>query len=589
MLEELWTRFIAGELLGAAERTTLAAALERDEVFRRRLVHDLQLDGVLRAAAEIERGDDGIVDAVKALVAASTRTEEVVAAVRKQLEAKAAARAEPARVAPGARLRTGSEPAVPAGRRPGGEVPPAGRARPGRPAAPPPASRRTSRVLAASVLVASAAAALLILLPRLEPGTAPPPGASPGESGGRFAASRSPAPPSASPAPRWQREGAGPRPGFARLEAIEGPVYRHAADGTRRAAPELELAAGDWVSTSGSTARARVHGPGGSRIELAGDAVVGLSPDASGQAEARVFVASGRATAVVPAGTRGPTLLLASPHAIVSGTGTVRIDVASALTRVEVREGRARVSALGVQRGTDVEAGQLALVSAEELQPPRAQTAREALLLVGPDDTKEEPPPPEGLRGSEERLKVRLERLGFQVSVVDAGTLSLEQARAVSLIVLSSSVATKQLRVWFAELAVPMLVLESTGFEQLGLTGTRWRRDVGPAPPLAEILIQDPSHPLAGGLSGNVRVFASALNMRWAAPPATATVIATYPGARELAALMFAYERGSPTAAGTAGARRVGLSFMGNGRVIRALTENGWRLFDAAALWCADR
>ena len=40
-----------------------------------------------------------------------------------------------------------------------------------------------------------------------------------------------------------------------------------------------------------------------------------------------------------------------------------------------------------------------------------------------------------------------------------------------------------------------MLVLESTGFEQLGLTGTRWRRDIGPAPPLAEITIAEPRPP----------------------------------------------------------------------------------------------
>jgi hypothetical protein len=37
---------------------------------------------------------------------------------------------------------------------------------------------------------------------------------------------------------------------------------------------------------------------------------------------------------------------------------------------------------------------------------------------------------------------------------------------------------------------------------------------------------------------------------------------------------------------GRAAARRVAL-FLGNGRVIRSLTPDGWRLFDAAVAWSA--
>jgi hypothetical protein len=564
-LEELWTRFLAWEPLEAEERAALAAALERDDVFRRRLIHDLQMEGALRAAGEIERGQESTVAAVRALVTAASRTEEVVAAVRKQLEAKAAARAT-ARV-----------------------VGPAGRGRVGAPASAPARRLTASRLIAATALLAGGAAALLLLLPRLDRQQAPAPAAPARERAIPTWAARSPTPPRLPAARSWNAGEAAPdRGALARLEAVEGPAYRHGADGTRRAAPALDVGAGDWVSTAGAGARARLAGPAGSRVELGGDAVAALTADTGegGRGEGlRLFVAHGRATAVVP-GQGGPAWTLASPHAIVTGTGTVRLEVATATTRVEVREGRARVAALGVQRGTDVVAGQLALVSADDLETPKAVAAREALLLTGPDDTKEEPAPPEGLRGSEERLKARLERLGFTVTVADAGTLSPERARAATLLVLSPSVSSKQLRSWFAEVPVPMLVLESTGWEQLGLTGTRWRRDIGPVPPLAEVTIEDPAHPLAAGLSGNVRVLATPLNLRWAAPPATATLIARYAGAPEHAGLMFGYERGAQTAAGLAPARRVALAFLGNGRVIRALTEQGWRLFDAAALWC---
>jgi hypothetical protein len=562
-LEELWTRFVAFEPLEPEERAALAAAIERDDVFRRRLIHDLQIDGALRAAGEIERGQERTIAAVRALVNAASRTEEVVAAVRKQLEAKAAARATARGVAPSGR---GQAPAP--ARRLGG-----------------------SRLIAATVLLAGGAAALILLLPSLDRQQAPAPAAPARDRGLPGWAGRSESPPRLPGVPGRTPPAAADRGPLARLEAVDGPAYRHGADGTRRAAPALDLAAGDWVSTAGAGTRARLAGPASSRVELGGDAVVALTADAGeagqvGPVGLRLFVAHGRATAVVPGGPGAPAWILASPHAIVTGTGTVRLDVAAAVTRVEVREGRARVAALGVQRGTDVVAGQLALVSADDLQPPRAVAAREALLLVGPDDTKEDPAPPDGLRGSEERLKARLERLGFTVAVADAGTLSPERAATASLVVLSSSVSSKQLRSWFAELPVPMLVLESTGFEQLGLTGTRWRRDIGPAPAMAEITIEDSAHPLAAGLSGNVRVLATPLNLRWAAPAPSATIIARYPGAPEHAGLLFGYERGSATAAGTAPARRVGLAFLGNGRVIRALTEQGWRLFDAAALWC---
>jgi hypothetical protein len=99
-------------------------------------------------------------------------------------------------------------------------------------------------------------------------------------------------------------------------------------------------------------------------------------------------------------------------------------------------------------------------------------------------------------------------------------------------------------------------------------------------------VIGNPGHPLAAGLVGTVRVLAWPLNLRWAAPLPGASLVASYPGAPEHAGLLFGYERGTVTALGPAPARRVGL-FLGNGRIIRALTEQGWRLFDAAVLWSA--
>ena len=65
-----------------------------------------------------------------------------------------------------------------------------------------------------------------------------------------------------------------------------------------------------------------------------------------------------------------------------------------------------------------------------------------------------------------------------------------------------------------------------------------------------------------------------------------AIIVAHYPGGSAHHSAVFAYERGSEMLGGRAPARRVAL-FLGNGRVIRSLTPDGWRLFDAAVAWSA--
>ena len=582
-LEELWTRFVAAEALGPEERATLTAGLERDEVFRRRMVHDLQIHGMLRAAGELESGQEAMVAEVKALLLAGRR-----------LEAAGVADSGPGRTADGRaadllRHRRGERSPGRAQTHTSGAHPSEG----GRESRDGKRVLRSGRVLAGGVVLAAVAAGWVVFSrPAVSPDpSAPEPGrhATDHQQGeGRGPQTSPPARTTGFFSRRPPREPTRGAPlVLARVEAIQGRTVRHGADGEVRAGRVLEIQPGDWVTTSGENARARLLGPGGSELELLGDVVAGLAEEEGQPRSARLFLAHGRVIASVPARRPGAMLVLASPHAIVLAQGTVRLQVGGAETRVEVKEGRAQVSGIGVQQGTDVVAGQLALVSADELKVPLAEgLSREVLLLTGPDNTKEEPPPPDGLRGSEEALKARLERLGFNVSAIDAGALVPERARTAVLLVLSPSVSTRGLPAGFAELPVPMLVLESTGFEQLGLTGKRWRRDVGSVPPQTEIAIVNPKHPLAGGLSETVQVLAWPLGLRWATPPPSASVVATYLGAPERAAL-FGYERGAPTASGTAPARRVGL-FFGNGRVIRALTEPGWRLFDAAALWATE-
>jgi len=192
---------------------------------------------------------------------------------------------------------------------------------------------------------------------------------------------------------------------------------------------------------------------------------------------------------------------------------------------------------------------------------------------------------------ADQQLRERMEGLGFtvQVLMVEETEVPLKETlEAAQVVVLSPSIMMAELSEEMVDLPVPMVALESSAFTRLGLTGPAWKRDVGPTPQrFNEVTIAHPEHPLAAGLTGQPTVLDRRMGLRWALPGDEAILIANFPSAspRPMGAV-FAYERGSDMPGGRAAARRVAL-FLGNGRVVRSLTADGWRLFDAAVTWSA--
>jgi hypothetical protein len=211
---------------------------------------------------------------------------------------------------------------------------------------------------------------------------------------------------------------------------------------------------------------------------------------------------------------------------------------------------------------------------------------KRAIVLMGFEDTDT----PARRSSTDEALSARLEQLGFAVDVVpldDQGTTLPETLRSAQVLVLSPSLAATELSDDLVELPVPMVALETSAFSRLGLTGATWKRDLGNNDQrFKEVQIDAPEHPLAAGLSGTPAVLGRPIGLRWGVPGDDAVIIAHYPGAARHRSAIFGYERGSDMPGGHAPARRVGL-FLGNGRVIRSLTPDGWRLFDAAVVWSA--
>jgi hypothetical protein len=68
-LDDVWTRFLAGEPIPREDRVALSAAVRSDDVLHRRLLHDLRLDGALRAAAQSQAGGEAFVQKLRNLAA----------------------------------------------------------------------------------------------------------------------------------------------------------------------------------------------------------------------------------------------------------------------------------------------------------------------------------------------------------------------------------------------------------------------------------------------------------------------------------------------------------------------------------------
>ena len=214
---------------------------------------------------------------------------------------------------------------------------------------------------------------------------------------------------------------------------------------------------------------------------------------------------------------------------------------------------------------------------------------RRAVLLLGDRDPAMAREGRQSL--ADEQLRVHMESSGFSVQVltVEDPEVPLKDAlERAQVVVLSPSIMMGDLPEELVDLPVPMVALESSAFTRLGLTGPAWKRDVGPVSQRSnEVLITEPTHPLAAGLTGQLSVLEKKQGLRWGLPGDEAIIVARFPGpARPPQSAVFAYERGSEMPGGRAAARRVAL-FLGNSRVIRSLTPEGWKLFDAAVTWSA--
>ncbi len=178
----------------------------------------------------------------------------------------------------------------------------------------------------------------------------------------------------------------------------------------------------------------------------------------------------------------------------------------------------------------------------------------------------------------------RLESRGIAMVIRVDDSLSAADTANINAIFFASTIsssATGMLRV----LKKPVIACETVLFNAMDLCGPTTGVDFGNiTDSIDNISIAAPSHPLAAGFSGTVTVVNQNLALPWAAPAASATVVAIIPN-QPTQATIFCYEAGAPLYDATpAPDRRVGMLL--KMEVALSLNENGWKLFDAAVNWC---
>lgn len=190
-------------------------------------------------------------------------------------------------------------------------------------------------------------------------------------------------------------------------------------------------------------------------------------------------------------------------------------------------------------------------------------------------------------------VKARLEALGFRVTAKTAQDVESTDAAGKAVVAISSTTLARdvltvsgELTVKFRETAVPVVTWEPRLFYDLGMiAGAVHQKDWAATRGQERIAIANPAHPLAAGLSGSVRAVSSPAQFSWGRARADALTVATLEGDPSRAAI-FAYERGAVMPGLVAPARRAGLFLFDTTSL--SLTPEGWALFDAALLWCAD-
>jgi hypothetical protein len=190
-----------------------------------------------------------------------------------------------------------------------------------------------------------------------------------------------------------------------------------------------------------------------------------------------------------------------------------------------------------------------------------------------------------GPNASDSAMVNHLFARGFDVYPIGAATSTTDDATGKALVVVSSTVTSGDVGDKFRAAATPVFNWENAlqdNFQFVPDTAT----DHSTVVARTDLVIDDPTSPLAAGLSGTVVVTSNAQDQSWALstslPVGTLKVASTTEGASHQA--IYGIEKGTTLLDGTAAAARRAHVFMTDNSFAN-LTADGLKLVDAAVTW----
>ncbi|RPE30211.1 hypothetical protein EC846_1914 [Acinetobacter sp. BIGb0102] len=176
-----------------------------------------------------------------------------------------------------------------------------------------------------------------------------------------------------------------------------------------------------------------------------------------------------------------------------------------------------------------------------------------------------------------------LQAQGYQVEVFDQ-TVTPNSLNHPDLVILSSTVASKNLKSGWRQLPIPLMTWENDYLDDLAMTGKRLDTDFGEVEKERYLWLVNAPHPLSAHLpAGTHNVYKAQAPMSWGKPGLGATIIATIYGQPEKVAI-WGYEKGATMDyESLAPAKR--LMFFLNNETFPNLSEDGLKLFDASVQW----
>jgi hypothetical protein len=149
-------------------------------------------------------------------------------------------------------------------------------------------------------------------------------------------------------------------------------------------------------------------------------------------------------------------------------------------------------------------------------------------------------------------------------------------------VVISSSAESAPLGTKVTNVTIPVLSIENGEYPMLKMSGAARGTDWDMTANQTSVIIKMPTHELAAGLTGTVKVSSKTGDMGWGVPSASAIVVATMTD-NPAHIMIFGYEKGAQMVGMTAPARRAGYAIRED--LAANLTAEGGKLFDAAVTW----